>query len=233
MHSLVVVYRMSVCFQFHMHSTDNVGCAREMPAAQSTQGREPFPSHTTVTDSFNMHAIFVGQALIDRFNNDESIFIMLLTTRTGGVGVNLTGADRVILFDPDWNPSTDMQVSQPHVSPTSLVSCYFDDVIVLYVLGAQTGGFLCVLKGFRVLPVFDVAAKQLSKLTCLDGLLLHHPSAWLRWEVASQTSCSLSVQDTLLSRERKKRRIICMIMFFRMVMLASCRSGYIAHEVPL
>lgn len=50
------------------------------------------------------------QTLIDRFNNDESIFVMLLTTRTGGVGVNLTGADRVILFDPDWNPSTDMQV---------------------------------------------------------------------------------------------------------------------------
>lgn len=50
------------------------------------------------------------QALIDRFNSDESIFVMLLTTRTGGVGVNLTGADRVILFDPDWNPSTDMQV---------------------------------------------------------------------------------------------------------------------------
>lgn len=50
------------------------------------------------------------QALIDRFNTDESIFVMLLTTRTGGVGVNLTGADRVILFDPDWNPSTDMQV---------------------------------------------------------------------------------------------------------------------------
>lgn len=39
------------------------------------------------------------------------MYIMLLTTRTGGVGINLTGADRVILFDPDWNPSTDMQVS--------------------------------------------------------------------------------------------------------------------------
>lgn len=52
----------------------------------------------------------VLQTLIDRFNDDESMFIMLLTTRTGGVGVNLTGADRVILFDPDWNPSTDMQV---------------------------------------------------------------------------------------------------------------------------
>lgn len=52
----------------------------------------------------------IPQTLIDRFNADDSIFVMLLTTRTGGVGVNLTGADRVILFDPDWNPSTDMQV---------------------------------------------------------------------------------------------------------------------------
>eukprot|EP00903_Cladosiphon_okamuranus_P019263 g17709.t1 len=52
------------------------------------------------------------QTLIDRFNTDDSIFVMLLTTRTGGVGVNLTGADRVILFDPDWNPSTDMQARE-------------------------------------------------------------------------------------------------------------------------
>ncbi|CAM9176674.1 unnamed protein product [Choristocarpus tenellus] len=52
------------------------------------------------------------QALIDCFNGDRSVFIMLLTTRTGGVGVNLTGADRVILFDPDWNPSTDSQARE-------------------------------------------------------------------------------------------------------------------------
>eukprot|EP00752_Nemacystus_decipiens_P004421 g4036.t1 len=52
------------------------------------------------------------QTLIDRFNADDSVFVMLLTTKTGGVGVNLTGADRVILFDPDWNPSTDMQARE-------------------------------------------------------------------------------------------------------------------------
>ncbi|CAM9285531.1 unnamed protein product [Phaeothamnion confervicola] len=54
----------------------------------------------------------VRQGLIDAFNGDAGVFIMLLTTRTGGVGTNLTGADRVLLFDPDWNPSTDVQARE-------------------------------------------------------------------------------------------------------------------------
>jgi DNA excision repair protein ERCC-6 len=33
-----------------------------------------------------------------------------LTTKVGGLGVNLTGANRVLIYDPDWNPSTDSQV---------------------------------------------------------------------------------------------------------------------------
>lgn len=49
-------------------------------------------------------------ALIDEFNNTEDVFIFVLTTKVGGLGTNLTGANRVIIFDPDWNPSTDMQV---------------------------------------------------------------------------------------------------------------------------
>lgn len=50
--------------------------------------------------------------LVDRFNDDPDIFLFLLTTRVGGLGVNLTGADRVIIFDPDWNPSTDVQARE-------------------------------------------------------------------------------------------------------------------------
>jgi len=52
------------------------------------------------------------QQMVDKYNNDESIFLMLMTTRTGGVGLNLTGADRIIIYDPDWNPQTDIQARE-------------------------------------------------------------------------------------------------------------------------
>jgi len=52
------------------------------------------------------------QRLVDNFNTDESFFGFLMTTRTGGVGLNLTGADRIILYDPDWNPQTDSQARE-------------------------------------------------------------------------------------------------------------------------
>ncbi|XP_048472275.1 DNA excision repair protein ERCC-6 isoform X2 [Rhincodon typus] len=52
------------------------------------------------------------QTLISRYNEDSSIFVFLLTTRVGGLGVNLTGANRVIIYDPDWNPSTDTQARE-------------------------------------------------------------------------------------------------------------------------
>mmetsp|Transcript_699 Transcript_699/g.1070 ORF Transcript_699/g.1070 Transcript_699/m.1070 type:complete len:218 (+) Transcript_699:773-1426(+) len=52
------------------------------------------------------------QQLVDTFNEDDSYFGMLMTTRTGGVGLNFTGADRIILYDSDWNPQTDAQARE-------------------------------------------------------------------------------------------------------------------------
>lgn len=52
------------------------------------------------------------QSLVDEFNGDSKIDVFLLTTKVGGLGVNLTGANRVIIYDPDWNPSTDSQARE-------------------------------------------------------------------------------------------------------------------------
>ena len=52
------------------------------------------------------------QKLVDKFNTDPTYFCMLMTTKTGGVGLNITGASRVLLYDPDWNPQTDAQARE-------------------------------------------------------------------------------------------------------------------------
>lgn len=53
--------------------------------------------------------ISTRENLCKQFNSDKSIFCGLLTTKVGGVGLNLTGADRAIIMDPDWNPANDNQ----------------------------------------------------------------------------------------------------------------------------
>ena len=50
------------------------------------------------------------QKLVDKFNdpNGEE-FVFLLSSKAGGCGLNLIGANRLVLFDPDWNPAADQQ----------------------------------------------------------------------------------------------------------------------------
>lgn len=49
------------------------------------------------------------QILCDRFNVDTRILCFILSTRSGGLGLNLTGADTVVFYDQDWNPAMDKQ----------------------------------------------------------------------------------------------------------------------------
>jgi SWI/SNF-related matrix-associated actin-dependent regulator of chromatin subfamily A containing DEAD/H box 1 len=54
-------------------------------------------------------AVDVRQSLVDEFNEDDSITIFLLSTKAGGIGINLTAASVVVMFDQDFNPHNDRQ----------------------------------------------------------------------------------------------------------------------------
>jgi len=46
---------------------------------------------------------------VDDFNSDPAQFVFLISTKAGGVGLNITSANKVVVVDPNWNPSYDLQ----------------------------------------------------------------------------------------------------------------------------
>jgi len=71
--------------------------------------------HLLGTSSYNVAyldgslGLDARQEVVDSFNSDPTIFIFLISTRAGGVGLNITSANKVVIFDPSWNPSHDLQ----------------------------------------------------------------------------------------------------------------------------
>lgn len=51
------------------------------------------------------------QAVCDQFNSTPSIPVMLMSLKAGGTGLNLTGADTVVHYDPWWNPAAEAQAT--------------------------------------------------------------------------------------------------------------------------
>jgi len=66
------------------------------------------------------------QAVVERFQTNSAIPVFLISLKAGGVGLNLTGADTVIHFDPWWNPAVEDQASaRAHrIGQTKVVTSY-------------------------------------------------------------------------------------------------------------
>lgn len=62
------------------------------------------------------------QAAIDRFSKpDSDRFVFLLCTKAGGLGINLTAADTVIIYDSDWNPQNGNEPYKPPLHPSPII----------------------------------------------------------------------------------------------------------------
>lgn len=107
------------------------------------------------------------EAQIDSYNAEGSEkFVFLLSTRAGGLGINLYTADIVILYDSDWNPQMDLQVLLHHFA---LLACSLA---------------LCVCAHGFCLPA------------CCCNALLHMPCCWLYSCCLLSCAISTSLQIT-------------------------------------
>ncbi|KAJ3132065.1 hypothetical protein HK100_005737, partial [Physocladia obscura] len=89
-------------------------------------------------------AMNLRHGMIGEFNSKESEhFVFLLTTRTGGTGINLTSADTVIIYDCDWNPHQDIQaVARVHrigqTKPVLIYKLFTRDTIEEHIIDRNT-----------------------------------------------------------------------------------------------
>ena len=86
-------------------------------------------------------------------DRDSDSFVFLLSTKAGGLGINLATADTVVIYDMDWNPHNDIQVPHylistsvfiPLVTPR-LPSFNRDNILVFHILmDSSNATYLCL-----------------------------------------------------------------------------------------
>ena len=78
-------------------------CAHGHGANHDPPSSLPRPHHNAADHELR-------ESQIEDFNAPGSdVFVFLLSTRAGGLGINLATADTVVLYDSDWNPQVDLQ----------------------------------------------------------------------------------------------------------------------------
>ncbi|SDR74103.1 DEAD/DEAH box helicase [Opitutus sp. GAS368] len=107
------------------------------------------------------------QTAVDKFQDDETVPVFLISLKAGGTGLNLTGADTVVHYDPWWNPAVEAQATDRthRIGQTKVVTSYR-----LICAGTVEEKVMALQDGKRALlaGVFDASDAAAAKLSLAD-----------------------------------------------------------------
>lgn len=110
---------------------------------------------------------------ITRFNEDPNTDIFLISTKAGGVGINLISASEIVIYDSDWNPQNDIQATarahrigqKKEVTVYRLITSNTYEAEMFQISSKKLGLDKAVFTGecFKSSGEFNEAEKQMSK----------------------------------------------------------------------
>ena len=112
-----------------------------------------------------------------QFNDpSENCFAFLLSSKAGGCGINLIGGNRLVLFDPDWNPANDKQAAARCWRDGQKKKCYLYRLLAtgsieekVFQRQLSKESLQNVVNGEGVLEQASMSKEELRKLFTLDG----------------------------------------------------------------
>ncbi|TAQ90970.1 hypothetical protein B7494_g695 [Chlorociboria aeruginascens] len=139
------------------------------------------------------------QKTVDDFNTDPAQFVFLISTRAGGVGLNITSANKVVIFDPNWNPSYDLQAQDRayrigqlrDVEVVRLVSAGTVEEIVyarqIYKQQQANIGYNASLER-RYFKGVQNSVSQRGEIFGLENLLTFHGDSFILRDIVNKTN---------------------------------------------
>lgn len=160
---------------------------------------------------------------MERFNADKRIFCFILSTRSGGVGVNLTGADTVVFYDSDWNPTMDAQAQDRchRIGQTRDVHIYryYCPILPQFTSSLYTG-ILIYLAVHTSLPF----PRLISERTVEENILKKANQKRMLGDMAIEggnftTAYFKQVQNKILRSRQKRTFLEGLLLFARQLLL--------------